>query len=260
MKGRFVDKKLFILDMDGTIYLDDTPIPGAKEFVKTAREKGKRIIYFTNNASKSIEMYYEKLNRLGFEVSDGDVISSADVTIDFLNKNHAGQSVYLVGTPALEESFVKGGINLSDGTKADIVVVSFDTTVTYEKLKNACMLIDKGAIFYSTHPDFVCPVKDGYIPDSGAICALVTAATGKKPRYFGKPHYETASYLINHAKVDFNSAAVVGDRLYTDIALGKANGITSILVLSGESTKSDINNQNAPDFVVESIGNLINDI
>ncbi|MDD4125817.1 MAG: HAD-IIA family hydrolase, partial [Eubacteriales bacterium] len=228
MSGRFKDKKLFILDMDGTIYLDETPLPGAREFIKAAKSRGTRIIYFTNNASKSIAMYYEKLNRLGFDVSDGDVISSADVTIDYIKRCHKNQSVYLVGTPALEKSFSDSAVRLSDGTEADIVVVSFDTTVTYEKLKNACNLINNGALFYSTHPDLTCPVKDGFIPDSGAICALITAATGKSPRYFGKPYYETAQYLVSHAGVDFASAAVVGDRLYTDIALGKNHGITSV--------------------------------
>ncbi|NLN55200.1 MAG: HAD-IIA family hydrolase [Clostridiales bacterium] len=260
MEGLLSEKKLFILDMDGTIYLDETPIDGAREFIAYAKAKGKRIIYFTNNASKSIEMYYEKLNRLGFDVSEGEVISSADVTIDFLNRNHKNQKVYLVGTPALEKSFTDGGINLSDGTEADIVVVSFDTTLTYEKLKKACRLIDNGAIFYSTHPDFVCPVKEGFIPDSGAICALVTAATGKIPRYFGKPYLETAEFLVNAAGVDFKSSAVVGDRLYTDIALGKNNNITSIMVLSGETKEIDITDQNRPDIVVENIGNLIKEL
>lgn len=99
------DKKLFILDMDGTIYLGETPIPGALEFTQKAAAKGKRVIYFTNNASKSIEMYYEKLNRLGFQPKEGDIMSSADVTIDYLKEHHKNQSVYLVGTPPLKNPF-----------------------------------------------------------------------------------------------------------------------------------------------------------
>ncbi len=258
--GLLKNKKLFILDMDGTIYIDETPIPGAREFITAARDRGIRIIYFTNNASKSIAMYYEKLKRLDFPVSEGDIISSADVTIDFLLCHHKNAAVYLVGTKALEASFAEAGITLSDGASADIVVASFDTTLTYEKVKNSCNLIRGGALFYSTHPDLNCPVKDGFIPDSGAICAMITASTGVMPRYFGKPHFETAKYLASRAGVDFDSAAVVGDRLYTDIALGKNHGITSILVLSGETKINDINDSCRPDFIFENIGKLIKEI
>ena len=256
MKRDLSEKKLFILDMDGTIYLDSTPIPGAIEFVKHCRSHGVRVIYFTNNASKSITMYYEKLRRIGFPADDGDIYSSADVTIDYLQKHHGGESVYLVGTPALEESFLQAGIELTDGSHADIVVSSFDTTLTYAKLDNACRLIRNGARFYSTHQDYNCPTRDGFIPDSGSICALITASTGVKPRYFGKPCYETADYLARMAGVDFDSAAVVGDRLYTDIALGRDHGITSILVLTGESAKSDVNDSNRPDYIFESIADI----
>ena len=122
MNNNLKRKKLFVLDMDGTIYLDETPIDGAREFISTARRHGVRIVYFTNNASKSISMYYDRLRRLGFEADDGDVVSSADVTIDFIKRHHAGQSVYLVGTPALENSFREAGITLTDGESADIVV------------------------------------------------------------------------------------------------------------------------------------------
>lgn len=260
MIGKLANKKLYILDMDGTIYLDDTPIEGAIDFIAYAKSHGVRIVYFTNNASKSISMYYEKLRRLGFSVDDGDVFSSADVTIDFLLRNHKDEKVYLVGTPALEKSFIENGIELTDGSNADIVVSSFDTTLTYQKLDNACRLIRNGALFYSTHPDFNCPVKDGFIPDSGAICALITASTGKQPKYFGKPYYETAEFLARKANVNFDCAAVVGDRLYTDIALGKKHGITSILVLSGESTLSDVNDENRPDFIFDSIGCIKNEM
>ncbi len=260
MSGKLKSKKLFVLDMDGTIYIDGTPIEGAIEFVSYCKSHGIRIVYFTNNASRNIEMYYERLRRIGFPVDDGDVYSSADVTIDYLLRNHPGQSVYLVGTPALEESFVNAGITLTDGSYADIVVSSFDTTLTYEKLKHACRLIREGAIFYSTHPDFNCPVKGGFIPDSGAICALITASTGKTPKYFGKPCYETAEYLARSVGVDFDSTAVVGDRLYTDIALGKNHGITSILVLTGESSMDDVKSGNRPDLIYESIGKIIDDL
>ena len=127
---------------------------------------------------------------------------------------------------------------------------------TLEKLEKACTLIRNGAKFYSTHPDFNCPTETGFIPDSGAICALITASTGKQPRYFGKPHKETAEMLSRRFGIPAEKTAVVGDRLYTDIALGRNNGLTSILVLTGETKREDVNESNAPDFIFDSIGEI----
>lgn len=245
--------KVFVLDMDGTIYLGDKVLEGAIEFTEEAKRSGKKVLYFTNNASKSKSIYLNKLHKLGFAANNNDIVTSGDVTADFLNKNHPGASVYLVGTPELEQSFKDYGINLTDGSYADIVVSSFDTTLTYEKLVHACNLIRDGAIFYSTHPDFNCPTENGFIPDSGAICALITASTGKSPRYFGKPHLESAEMMSRLCDVSFYEMAIVGDRLYTDIALGRNNGILSILVLSGETKQEDVTQENRGDLVFEGI-------
>jgi len=247
--------RLFVLDMDGTIYLGDKVFPQAVEFVSKAKATGKKIIYFTNNASKNPVIYYEKLKKMGFAVERNEIITSGDVTARYLNKYHPGEPVYLVGTPALEESFAAYGIKLSD--QANIVVSSFDTTLTYEKLVTACHLIRNGAIFYSTHPDFNCPTEDGFIPDSGSICALITASTGKTPKYFGKPYKETAEMISQFSGIPFENTCVVGDRLYTDIALGRNNGITSVLVLTGETKREDVNEQNAPDYIFGDIGEIV---
>lgn len=247
--------KLFVLDMDGTIYLGDRVFPQAVEFVSKAKAAGKKIIYFTNNASKNPVIYYEKLKRMGFEAERDEIITSGDVTAGYLKKYHPGEPVYLVGTPALEQSFASYGIRLSE--KSNIVVSSFDTTLTYEKLEIACHLIRNGAIFYSTHPDLNCPTEDGFIPDSGSICALITASTGKSPKYFGKPYKETAEIISQFSGIPFENTCVVGDRLYTDIALGKNNGITSVLVLTGETKPEDVNEQSAPDYIFNDIGEII---
>ena len=254
---RIKDIELFVSDMDGTVYLGDKLLDGALEFAQAVKDSGKRLIFFTNNASKNPEIYVEKLKKMGFDATRNDVVTAGDVTCTFLNKNHKGAKVYLVGTPALEKAFREHEINLTDGTEADIVVSSFDTTLTYEKLEKACTLIRNGALFYSTHPDFNCPTENGYIPDSGAICALITASTNVLPRYFGKPHKETADAISEISKIPLSKTAVIGDRLYTDIALGKNHGLLSILVLTGESTKDDITPDNAPDIVFSSIGDII---
>ena len=247
--------KLFVLDMDGTIYLGENILPGAIEFVKNTRESGRKVVFFTNNASKNPNNYVEKLNRMGFGAVREDVITAGDVTIEYLKRHRPGEAVYLVGTPALEQSFKDAGIILSE--KASIVVSSFDTTLTYEKLVIACDLIRNGAEFFCTHPDFNCPTENGFIPDSGAIAALITTSTNVEPKYFGKPYKETADMISDLFGVPFEKTAIVGDRLYTDIALGKNNGLMSVLVLSGETKIDDINESNAPDIILNGIGEII---
>jgi HAD superfamily hydrolase (TIGR01450 family) len=247
--------KLFVLDMDGTIYLGDKILPGAIEFVHTARRMGKKVVFFTNNASKNPNNYVEKLNRMGFGATREDVVTAGDVTIEYLKRNRPDEAVYLVGTPALHNSFEEAGIQISEN--ANIVVSSFDTTLTYEKLVISCDLIRNGADFYCTHPDFNCPTENGFIPDSGAIAALITASTNKSPKYFGKPYKETADMISELFGVPFEETAIVGDRLYTDIALGKNNCLMSVLVLSGETKIEDVNVDNAPDIILNGIGEII---
>ena len=247
--------KLFVLDMDGTIYLGDKILPGAIEFVHTARKMGKKVVFFTNNASKNPNNYVEKLNRMGFGATREDVVTAGDVTIEYLKRNRPDEAVYVVGTPALHNSFEEAGIQISEN--ANIVVSSFDSTLTYEKLVISCDLIRNGADFYCTHPDFNCPTENGFIPDSGAIAALITASTNKSPKYFGKPYKETADMISELFGVPFEETAIVGDRLYTDIALGKNSGLMSVLVLSGETKIEYVNVDNAPDIILNGIGEII---
>lgn len=252
--------KMFVLDMDGTIYLDAIPLPGAIDFCEKI-EKSHKLLYFTNNASRNPMDYVDRLTGIGFPATRQNIVTSGDVTIDFLNTFHKGEPVYLVGTPALEKSFTEGGITLSDD--ADIVVVSFDLTLTYAKLEHACTLIRNGAKFYSTHPDINCPTADGFIPDSGAICEAVKLSTGVEPRYFGKPNAETADMLCRVSGLKKDEIAMVGDRLYTDIALGKKNGLLSILVMSGETTKEmldEATGDNVPDLVFDGIHDILDEL
>lgn len=251
-------KKAFILDLDGTIYLSDTPIKGAREFVKRLYDSGKRVVYFTNNASKNASLYYDKLTRLGFPVRHEDIVTSGDVTADFLVTHRANKSVYLLGTPALYDNFSSKGVKLVSGDKkADIVVSSFDLTLTYEKLEKACTLIREGAEFISTHPDINCPTIDGFIPDSGAICQLITASTGVLPKYLGKPHAETVEYIEKHTGLKREDMVIVGDRVYTDIALGVNNGMCAAFVLSGEGTVEQLKEHNLkPDYIFDSVAQI----
>ena len=255
-------KKLFIFDMDGTIYLGGIPFEFAKQFIKNLRASGKQILFFTNNASHTSSFYFKKLSRLGFEPSEKEIMTAGDVTFEFLSRHRKGASVYLVATEELTEEYQKKGINVLNGKNdsalrsANIVVTSFDTSLTYEKLNTACRLIRNGAEYISTHPDLNCPTEDGFIPDSGAIAALVTASTGVTPTFFGKPYKETVEMITEYTGSSTDELCIFGDRLYTDIALGKSFGVTACLVLSGETKQRDVdlaNDSDKPDLIFDSL-------
>ncbi len=257
------EKELFVLDMDGTIYLGGIPFDYAVRFINKLRGTGKRVLFFTNNASHSPEFYMEKLARLGFNPTFEEICTSGNVTAEFLISERAGKTVYLLGTGELYDQFKDYGVNLvcdrdghPDGRTADIVVTSFDTTLTYEKLTAACDFIRAGAEYLSTHPDFNCPTETGFIPDSGAIAACVTASTGVVPTYFGKPYPETVRMISEITGISKNKMIIFGDRLYTDIATGRRHGITAALVLSGETARTDAEGASPadrPDIMLESL-------
>lgn len=255
------DKKLYIFDMDGTIYLGGRPFDFAIKFIKNLRASGRRVLFYTNNASHTTPFYMKKLERLGYEPREGEVMTSGDVTFEFLTRHRNGSSVYLVATDELVEEYRSKGIRLLNGDeeRADIVITSFDTSLTYEKLDNACRLIRGGAEYLSTHPDMNCPTETGFIPDSGAIAAFCTASTGKTPTYFGKPYKETVEMISEATGFGNDEMCIFGDRLYTDIALGKKFGVTAVLVLSGETQPEDVERAepaDKPDFVFDSLADV----
>lgn len=248
--------KLFVLDMDGTFYLGENLIEGSLEFIEKLRNTGRRFLFFTNNSSKVSAFYRDKLSRLGCDVGEEDIVTSGDVTISFLKASRPSKKVYLVGTRLLEQSFLDAGIQLVED-KPDVVVIGFDTSLDYDKISKACKYIREGAEFIATHPDLNCPVEDGFIPDCGAICAMITASTGISPKYLGKPFKETINAVLDITGLHKSEIAFVGDRLYTDIAIGARNGVTSILVLSGETKLEDVETSDVkPDYIFSSIGEL----
>lgn len=255
-KKSLAQKKLWILDMDGTVYLGNQLFPETLPFLQRIRESGATYLFFTNNASRAKDTYVTRLNGMGIPAGPENILTSAETTIAFLKQHRPGKSVYVVGTPDLIRSFEDAGIRVEED--APIVVASFDTTLTYDKLEKACRYIREGAEFISTHPDFNCPVEGGFIPDSGAICALITASTGKLPRYFGKPYEDTLQIIEEFSGVAREDMVVVGDRLYTDIALGAKHGVASVLVLSGETTLEDLEGSDVqPSVIVQNVGELL---
>ena len=253
--------KCYVLDMDGTIYLGSKVLPGAKELLRLFDERGIAYFFFTNNSSKSPTAYIEKLEALGFGSYDRDkIITSGDVTIKYL-KDTFGKtpSVYLVGTPLLKAQFQSTGIQCMEEGLPDCVVVGFDTTYSFEKASRATDLLREGLPFVATNIDAVCPLEGGKVlPDCASMCAMLTYATGVKPKFLGKPSHETAAYIKEMAGVKFEDIAVIGDRLYTDMHLAMDNSMCSIGVLSGEMTKEDIDNSpDKPDFLFSGVDELL---
>ena len=186
---------------------------------------------------------------------------SSHVMIRFLLENHPGKSVYVVGTPSLLNEFRSFGIPLVE-EDPDIVVLGFDTTLTYEKLSRACHSIRNGCIYYGINPDLNCPMEGGtFIPDCGSMARLVEASTGRYPEFFGKPSEHTLNYMIQETGYRPDEIAIVGDRLYTDIAVADQSEVTSILVLSGESTLKDVENGDVkPDVIVKDLSEITREL
>lgn len=249
--------RLFVLDMDGTVYLGDNPIEGALDFVREIEASPDRdYIFFTNNASKVPAVYVEKLHKMGLDVPSDKVVTAGDVCALYIMDNWPGGRVYLNGTPLLEESWRSMNINLVD-EKPDVAVQSFDTTLTYEKLEKICNFVRDGVPFIATHMDINCPTATGYMPDCGAMCSLITASTGVEPRYLGKPWKETVEMIAQLTAYEPYEMAFVGDRLYTDVATGIRNGAKGFLVLTGEATMQTVAESDVePTCIFESLNEM----
>ena len=250
--------KCFILDMDGTIYLGNELFPFTKDFLKKVEETGREYYFFTNNSSKSQRAYIEKLGKLGIPIKKDQMMISSHVIIKYLKEHYDGKSIYVLGTPSLIQEFQYFDMNLTD-EDPDIVVLGFDTTLTYEKLSKACHYIRNGCTYFGINPDWNCPMEGGtFIPDCGSMAKLIEASTGRFPEFFGKPSKYTLDYIIKETGCKPEEIAIVGDRLYTDIAVADGSEVTSILVLSGESSREDVEKSDIkPDYIVKDLSEII---
>lgn len=236
------EKRLFLLDMDGTIYLDEHLFDGVKEFLARIRELGGRYLFLTNNSSRGVEGYVEKMRRLGIETGPEDFLTSVDATIRHLRKNLPGKRCYVFGTRSFYTQLETAGIPVTrdreDGV--DVLLCGFDTELTFQKLEDACILLNRGAEWVATNPDWVCPTWYGSVPDCGSVCRMLTRATGREPTVIGKPRPAMVELALERTGFTAEQAVIIGDRLYTDVACGVNAGIDSIFVLSGEGVMEDI--------------------
>lgn len=251
-------KKLFLLDMDGTIYLDDDLFDGTLDFLAQVKNSGGRCMYLTNNSSKSVDKYIEKLGKLGISACADDFFTSTDATILTLKKlSH--RKIYAFGTTSFKQQLRAAGLPITDKLEDDIdcLLCGFDTELTFQKLEDASILLGRGVDFYATNPDWVCPTWYGYVPDCGSVCEMLFRATQRRPKVIGKPQPDMALLAMEKTGRSKEETAIVGDRIYTDIACGVNAGISTIFVLSGEGVREDIEKYDIhPEYVLENIREL----
>ena len=260
MNENIKDIEMFLLDMGGTLYLEDEVFKGSIEFIDLLNKQNKKYIFLTNNSSKNVNSYLEKLHRLGFKATEKNMFTSAQATSIYLNDKKKNASLYVVGTKSLKDELKSQGFYICEDVNEDIdyLVVGFDTELNYKKIQDACYLLNKGIKYIATNPDLVCPIKDKmFIPDCGSICNMLKVATNREPLYIGKPKREMVDIVSKMYDVPLNKIAIIGDRLYTDIACGINAGITSICVLTGETKKEDLEvTEFNPTYVVDSIKDI----
>lgn len=252
------EKKLFLLDMDGTIYLDNDLFDGTLDFLAHVKNSGGRYMFLTNNSSKSVNKYIEKLAKLGISSCADDFFTSTDAAIQLLLPKKY-RKIYAFGTTSFKEQLKAAGLSITDRLEDDIdcLLNGFDTELTFQKLEDACILLGRGVDFYATNPDWVCPTWYGSVPDCGSVCEMLFRATGRRPQFIGKPQPDMVYLAMEKAGFTADETVIVGDRIYTDIACGVNAGISTVFVLSGEGVESDVEKYNIhPEYVLENIRTL----
>lgn len=227
--------KLFLFDMDGTVYVGPRAIEGAFEAVEFIKSKGRRICYLTNNSSLPTLKYIDKLARYGVSISRDEIYSSTVATIEYLKMHYPDKRVYAVATEAVRAELMDGGIHLVEDAP-EVVLLTFDKELTFDKLTKLCNALFDGAAYIATHPDMVCPFEPHPLPDIGSFFNLIEGTTGRRPDVIcGKPYAAMAESVMHTFGLKPEEIAMVGDRLYTDIQFGLNNGFVSILVMTGET-------------------------
>ena len=257
------NKKFFLLDMDGTIYLDNDLLDGTLDFLAAVKNSGGKYLFVTNNSSKSTDAYVEKLGKIGIEATEDDFLTSTDATCLYL-KRYEGKKFYVSGTRSFETQLKESGVLTTTELEDDIfgIVMGNDTELTFKKLDDVCRLLtERDMIYIATNPDWVCPTAYGYVPDCGAVAEMINRATGKSPLFIGKPKPEMLLLAMEKFGYSKEETLMVGDRVYTDIASGYNAGVDTVLVLSGEGTKKDAESTDTkPTYVMQDIRELYNKI
>lgn len=279
--NELTNKRLFLLDMDGTLYLDDRLFPGAADFLAKIRACGGKYLFLTNNSSKGVDAYVAKMTRLGVPAAPADFLTSVDALIVFLERTYGAagkkKKMYVVGTRSFRAQLAAAGFLLTETPDDDteILILGFDRELTYRKLEDACRLLMRGVQeartsgdakaaaelpavdYYATNPDWVCPTAFGSVPDCGSMAWMLEKATGRLPKFIGKPEPDMALLAMAQCGCSAAETLLIGDRLYTDIACGNRAGVDTAFVLSGEGTLADLaKGQGKPTYIFENIAEV----
>jgi len=252
------NKKLFLLDMDGTIYLGNRLFDFSLPFFEQVKKMGARYMFLTNNSSKSSDLYLSKLKSMEIPAGLEDLITSTHATARHLLSKHGNKPVYASGTKAFVKELSNLGVNVTNSLDAEVLVMGFDTELSFQKLEDMCILLGKGVDYVATNPDWTCPTEYGYVPDCGSVAWMLNKACGREPLFIGKPMATMVEMALERSGATKDETMIIGDRLYTDVACGIAAGVDAALVLSGESTEEDLKTSpHKPHYVFKDLGELL---
>ena len=258
------DIRLFLFDMDGTLYLGDNLFDFTRELLSTIKACGYKYMFMTNNSSKSVADYIKKLEKLGISADYEDFITSSQATSYYLNKHYKNKTLYVCGTESLKEDLRRGGFEVSeDIDKIDVIVMGFDTELTFKKLHDVSYLLltRENIPYIATNPDYVCPTEFGSVPDCGSVCDMLYNVSKRRPIFIGKPSSLMPELAMEKTGYTREETAVIGDRIYTDIKSGLNAGATTILVMSGETTYEILDSSSdKPDYVLESAKEILEEL
>jgi HAD superfamily hydrolase (TIGR01450 family) len=249
------------LDLDGTIYLGGELIEGALDFLARCDEKGVKRYFLSNNSSRSVKQYVKKLQAFGIPAEEEDVLLSTHDLLSWLSANNITKT-WLIGTEGMREMLEEKGIE-TESEEPQYVVLGYDTEISYNKISQASIFMHAGVPLVASHPDMVCPSPDGGLPDVGAYLAMLKVTTGVDPEHIsGKPNAGMILHKIEALGLYPARCAMVGDRLYTDLAMATRAGCVGVLVLSGEATMDDVNEleegaEQQPTVIVKSVDELL---
>jgi len=257
-----LNKKLFIFDLDGTLYLDGKLFQGVSEMLSQLKAAHKDVVFLTNNSSRSTKDYLLKLKKIGIDATQHQMLTSTQTAISYIKTHYPEHAFYVMGTQSMIEEVKSSGVIVASNTQNEHdvsgVLMGYDNELTYEKLITVSRLLLREIPYIATNPDFVCPVDFGYVPDCGSFALMLEKATHKMPRFMGKPNPEIIYEALRRFQVKPEDAIMIGDRLYTDVQCGINAGIDTALVLSGESTLETLQQSKIrPTYVWNTVNDLL---
>lgn len=253
-------KKLFLFDMDGTIYLGDRLFDGVLELLDKIEKIGGRYVFITNNASRSVKDYVKKVRKMGIKATEENFFTSTQASALIFKEKFANDLIYLQATRSFVKELKKQGLNVTTkyAENAKAILVGYDTELTTKKMVTTCRMLGRDIPYYASNPDWVCPVSFGYVPDCGSMCQGYERATGKKPIFIGKPQPTMILEVMKKFGAKKEETLVVGDRVYTDIASGVNAGVDTVCVLSGEVTIQEVKEDTIkPTYTLDSVKDIL---